>query len=415
MTHDQQDKPTHRFSRYSRSTLEDLSSGASRVQPEPSLAEMAARALNGFHDTPSRSAPVHGAWDQPPPPEPSQFWEGEASPRPAAPQIALNLRAHRTLQTPPAVVVPQPHAEAREIPDPLPLAGEPEPPAEAAQPAADAHAADIIEPIIELRPRERAEPKSPPAFIRAATKAGTLIREKAGPALMQGAFWLAHNLRRREIRKRYSRLLVVGHTRIADRKLEELFFVPTRQAERIDPDPQRGIHYDGPVTAAAFNWIMALMPQDLRQFAFVDIRAGRGRNSLLAARYGFARIVAHEWGAAMFDDLEMNVAQYPRSRMTCRRIDCYRADLRGLVLPDQPCIIWFSGAWREPLIGSVMNDVRDAFRQNPRPIYVVLENADADAALEHDTIFEAIEPPLAERLKLKLFSPVDFKVYRSSC
>jgi hypothetical protein len=413
MTHDQQDKPTHRFSRYSRSTLEDLSSGASRVQPEPSLAEMAARALSGFHDTPSGSAPVRGAWDQPPPPEPSQFWEGEASPRPAGPQITLNLRAQRIPQIPPAVV-PQPRPEPHDTPDPLPLAREHELPGETAPSTADADAVDTLEPVIQLHPREQTEPKSAPAFIRAAANAGTLIREKAGPALMQGAFWLAHNLRRREIRKRYSRLLVLGHTRVADRKLEELFFVPTRRAEMIDPDPQRGIHYDGPVTAAAFNWIMALMPQDLRQFAFVDIRAGGGRTSLLAARYGFARIIAHEWGAAMFDDLEMNVAQYPRSRMSCRRIDCYRADQRGVVLPDQPCIIWFSSAWREPLIGSVMNDVRDAFRRNPRPIYVVLENADADAALEQDTIFDAIEPPLAERLKLKLLSPVDFKVYRSS-
>lgn len=411
MTNDGQGKPAQRFSRYSRSTMEDLSS-TSRAQPEPSLAEMTARVLNGLHEAPQRSAPVRGSWDQPPPPEPSQFWQDEAAARPAPAQSPVNSRA-QPAPPPPAPAMPPRRAEPRDLPKAPPLARQAEPPKQPARPAPAPNGLDLSEPVIQLRTPDAA-PQQPPLFIRAATKTGALIREKAAPALVKAAFWVAHNLRRREIRKRYSRLLVLGHTRFADRKLEELFFVPTRRGEMIDPDPQRGIHYDGPVTSAAFSWIMAQMPKDLRQFAFVDVRAGRGRTSLLAARYGFGRILAYEWDDATFDDLEMNVAQYPRSRMTCRRFDCQRADLKGIALPDQPCIIWFSGAWREPLIGAVMDYVRDTYRQSPRRIYVVLENADAETGLDQDTIFDAIEPPLAERLKLKLLSPVDFKVYRSS-
>jgi hypothetical protein len=109
----------------------------------------------------------------------------------------------------------------------------------------------------------------------------------------------------------------------------------------------------------------------------------------------------------------MNVAQYPRSRMTCRNIDCHRGDVDGISLPDQPCVIWFSGAWREQMIGEIMNYVRDTYRQSPRRIYIVLENTGNDTALAGDNIFDAVEPPLAERVKLRLLSPMDFKVYRS--
>jgi hypothetical protein len=159
---------------------------------------------------------------------------------------------------------------------------------------------------------------------------------------------------------------------------------------------------------------MTMMPEDLRQFAFVDVRAGRGRTALLASKWNFNRILAYEYDAQIFDDLEMNVAQYPRSRMTCRNIDCNRGDIVGISLPNQPCVIYFSGAWREPMMAGVMDYVRDTYRQSPRRIYVILENVAEDTALAKDNIFDPMDPPLADRLKLRLLSPMDFRVYRSS-
>jgi 16S rRNA G966 N2-methylase RsmD len=245
------------------------------------------------------------------------------------------------------------------------------------------------------------------------SRAFKAVRAKAGPALINSAFWLAHNLRRREIRKRYNKALVFSHTRIADRRLEKLFFVPTLKSQLIDPAPERGIHYDGPVPASVFNWAMAPLPQDLRQFAFIDIRAGRGRTSLLAAKRNFNRIIAYEYDDQVFDDLSMNIAQFPRSLMACRNIDCYRGDIDGIRMPDQPCVVYFSGAWREQVIPGVMNYVRQTYRQSPRRIYVVLENVDDKSALASDDIFQRVEPALADRLKLRLLSPMDFRVYRT--
>ncbi len=189
--------------------------------------------------------------------------------------------------------------------------------------------------------------------------------------------------------------------------------MPTTKSAVINPAPDRGIHYDGPVPSAVFNWIMSAMPEDLRQFAFIDIRAGRGRTSLLASKWKFNRILAYEYDPQVFDDLQMNVAQFPRSLMACRRIDCHRGDVDGIALPVQPCIIYFSGAWRERMIPGVMDYVRDTYRQSPRPIYVVLENADDETALAEDKVFERIEAPLTQRMKIKLFSPMEVRIYRS--
>jgi hypothetical protein len=220
-------------------------------------------------------------------------------------------------------------------------------------------------------------------------------------------------LRRRELRKRYGEALAFTHNRVLDRRLEQLFFVPTLQSACIAPAPDRAILYDGPVPGTVFNWVMTLLPEDLREYAFVDFRAGHGRAMLLAARHRFDRIIGFEFDEQRFDDLQMNIAHYPRSLMTCRDIDCYRGDLDGITIPDQPSVLYFQAAWREDMIPGVMDYVRETYQQSPRPLYIVLENAEEREALPEDGIFQRLEPALAERVKLKLLSPMEFQVYRT--
>lgn len=433
MTNDRPSRPVQRYSRFSRSNYDDVQAPP---PDEPTLTEIAMRALNGHHvpsaqprprqntkgpeDHRQFEAPDQG-WQQPPPPEPSSFWSEDESkphrrpshhgpemPRHTAPQI------HETdiISTNPKIKPLPRRTQAKQKPELRDRLAE----------RTAARARNMLRQAttegraaIKSRFFRKRSPQEPDAERPPGAVSRTVIafRTKAGPALINTAFWLANNLRRREIRKRYNRALVFSHTRIADRKLEQLFFVPTRKAEQINPAIDRGIHYDGPIPSKVFDWLMKLMPGDLRQFVFVDIRAGRGRTALLAAKRNFSRIIAYEYDPEIFDDLQMNVAQFPRSHMVCRNVDCYRGDVDGIRLPDQPCVIYFSGAWREQMLAGAMNYIRETYRQSPRRIYVILENTDDAAVLPRDNIFDQIEPHLAERLKLRLLSPMDFKVYRS--
>lgn len=421
-----------RYSRFSRPTYEEILPPA--PPDAPSLTDITMRALNGHYESIPASMPEENGhiekqrrdWDQPPPPEPSGFWS-EDEPAPRDPRLGQQRAQFETYREPaPAPPLPnETHLTSEAEIEQLPR--EPEPALApvmrdrlAERTAARAvkssgHTGNHNVVAEEIYPQHQ-QAENKPAKKRlspALKKSVTAVRTKAGPALTKSALWLAHNLHRREIRKRYNRALVFGHTRIADRKLEQLFFVPTRKAEMINPAIDRGIHYDGPVPAKVFTWLVKLMPSDLREYAFVDIRAGRGRTTLLAAKRDFNRIISFEYDPEIFDDLQMNVAQFPRSQMICRNIDCYRGDVDGIRLPDQPCIIYFSGAWREPVLAGAIDYIRDTYRQSPRRIYIILENTDQATDVGSDTIFEPIEPPLAERLKLRLFSPMDFKIYRS--
>jgi hypothetical protein len=247
-----------------------------------------------------------------------------------------------------------------------------------------------------------------------AKQAEHFAREKAAPAMVKAGVWLAHNLRREQLRRHYGKGLAMAHGRVLDRRLEQHFFIPTLKAERFAPDAERAILYEGPVPAAAFNWVMSALPQDLREYAFVDFRAGLGRAMLLAAsQRRFEQIIGYEYTAAAYDDLQMNIAQFPRSKMQCRDVQCHRGDRTGVSIPDQPCVLYVANAWREEFLDGIMTYLGESFRHKPRRLFLILENVDEKVALPKDDIFYRMDMPLAEKLKLRLFSPMDFQVYRT--
>ncbi|MEJ2124445.1 MAG: hypothetical protein P8Y47_06420, partial [Alphaproteobacteria bacterium] len=359
-----QPRPPQRFSRFSRRDLMPVS------QPdEPSLEEITTRALQSEQSasghTARRGMPQNSqslpsvqqtkwsasAAQQPPsqetveseqephiehePPTPANGAAALESDY-AREEVALETRAETEAPLPPL-------AASAPLAAPLPAAKAPFPTSSAVEATSD-----------NAKPEPNGAPKTAPLKIaplqqgqKAAQRVAGFARSKAAPGIVNGVLWLAHNLRRRELRKRYGEALVFTHNKVLDRRLEQLFFVPTLKAAVTNPAPERGILYDGPVPTTVFNWALSALPEDLREYAFIDFHAGRGRTMLLASARNFERIVGFEYDEELFDDLQMNIAQYPRSEMVCRNLDCYRGDIDGIRIPDQPSVLYFSSAWRE--------------------------------------------------------------------
>lgn len=321
-------------------------------------------------------------------------------------------------------------AEAPESPlaqsQPVPR---PEPAIEA--PQADELRAEPIKPSIE--PQPKTEPKPARRFLRrkpepqpviaaetvSAEKGGTTARRvaeigaKAASLLSSGARIVRRKLRRSELKKSYTQGLILLHRRVFDRKLERLFFRPTASPLPSGAEQPAAPLSDGPVPQRVFDWAMTALPADLKNFVFVDFRAQRGRAMMLAARRNFEKIIGYEFDEAVFDDLQMNVAQFPRSLMTCRNIECLRGDRDGLAIPNQPAVLYFSNAFRERFLSLIMSHAATSYRLNPRRLYVILENAPAGLTTGQDDIFYRITPTWREKLALRFFSPIRVEIYRS--
>lgn len=234
--------------------------------------------------------------------------------------------------------------------------------------------------------------------------------------------WLRRNFGLSALRRRYFGALVPAHTLLFDRRFERLLFRRTAKSTlsgshsvpaAASAEAEAGIVYDGPVPYQVFRWMLAALPSDLREYAFVDFRAGKGRTLLYAAMHDFDRVIGFEYDEGLHDDARMNIAQFPRFLMRCRNVECHRGDCDGITVPDQPAILFFPNAFRERFMALIMNHVSASYRLNPRRIYVVMENPPRSPLTGQEDIFYELKMPPLLQLKLALLSPVEIKIYRS--
>lgn len=245
--------------------------------------------------------------------------------------------------------------------------------------------------------------------------AGIAHRAKAALVMPGG---LSRRMRWRDWRRRRLALLSVVHRRVFDRKTEELLFCKTPALQvyslkETQEGPEKTFVYEGPIPKKLLDWALSAAPQDLKRYAFVDFRAGNGRTLLLAARRNFEYAAGYAFDAASAEMLEMNLAQYPRSYLSCRDVRALRADRDGVLIPPQPAVLFFPDSLSDRHLDVILNYVLASFRLEPRPITLIFENAGRERGNESMTIFERAPMPLINRAKAFLFGPVKIAVYRS--
>ncbi len=234
----------------------------------------------------------------------------------------------------------------------------------------------------------------------------------------QRARRLTRRIRMRDWNGRCLALLSHIHRHVFDRRTERLLFCKTPLLEVYHvEDTEKGLEksffYQGPIPKKLLDWALSALPQDLKRYAFVDFRAGNGRTLLLAARRNFEYAAGYAFDMEGSETLEMNLAQYPRSYLACRDVRALRGDRDGVLVPSQPSVLFFPDSLSAGHLDVILTYVTTSLRLDPRPIYLIFENAGRERSREQMSLFENVPLPLLNRAKAFLFAPVSIAVYRS--
>jgi hypothetical protein len=237
-------------------------------------------------------------------------------------------------------------------------------------------------------------------------------------ALAQRARQMTRRMRMRDWNRRRLALLSQVHRAVFDRTTEQLLFCKTPQlevyhVEETEKGVQKFFVYDGPIPKKLLDWALSALPEDLKRYAFVDFRASNGRTLLLAARRNFEYAAGYAFDAEGAETLEMNLAQYPRSYLACRDVRALRGDREGVVVPSQPAVLFFPDSLSAGHLDIILNYVTASLRLDPRPIYLIFENAGRECGKNQMSLFERAPMPLLNQAKAFLFAPVSIAVYRS--
>ena len=230
---------------------------------------------------------------------------------------------------------------------------------------------------------------------------------------------LKERTRPERLRQNYKKYLHRLHERVLDAPIEQLFFKPTKDRVPLAGLTIRGANREHgndyrPTPCALFDWTMAAIDHDFSRLTFVDHGAGKGRALLLASQYPFQAIGGIEFAEELHDDAVMNIAQFPRSRMKCRNVECVLHDASALGPPDGESVHYFFNPFSRELFAEVLHNIVVSYRKRPRRLYLILvDPPGVSDMIDNSGVFQRHELPLIERLKVKLFSPYEIALYRS--
>ena len=249
-------------------------------------------------------------------------------------------------------------------------------------------------------------------------RAAEIGRETVLPELERTGAKLKERTKPERLKQDYKNYLFWLHDRVLDPSTETLFFKPTKTPVSLGgltirgPNREQGHDYR-PSPCAVVKWTLAAIDYDLSRLTFVDYGAGKGRVLLLASEHPFAAIGGIEFAEELHDDAVMNIAQYPRSRMQCRNVECVLEDASALGPPEGESVHYFFNPFSREMFAEVLHNLVVSYRKRPRRLYLILIDPVATDLIDNSGVFTRLEVSPIERLKLQLLSPYEVALYRT--
>jgi hypothetical protein len=132
-----------------------------------------------------------------------------------------------------------------------------------------------------------------------------------------------------------------------------------------------------------FHRILQTLPVQPDDFTFIDLGSGKGRTLLMASDYPFHRIIGVELLPELNQIAQRNVAAYFSERQRCFKIESFADDAKKFEFPDEPLVLYLFNPFPGYVLQTVLNNLRESFKAQPREIYVIYHN------LVHEDVFRS--------------------------
>lgn len=111
-----------------------------------------------------------------------------------------------------------------------------------------------------------------------------------------------------------------------------------------------------------------------RNGCFVDLGCGKGRTLLLAAEYGFSRIVGVEFSEPLCRIAQENVEHYSRKTGVQAQFQVVYADVAEYEIEDDQTVFFIFNSFGVPILTEVVKSIEVSWRRRPRPLWLIYHN-----------------------------------------
>ena len=114
----------------------------------------------------------------------------------------------------------------------------------------------------------------------------------------------------------------------------------------------------------------SIVQTGLRDFIFIDLGSGKGRALMMAAPYGFKRIIGVEFMPDWHRAAKENIRKFTSSNPSCPPMESLCMDAQDFEFPAEPLVVYLFNPFPEPVFAAVMENLRRSIEQGPRPVFV---------------------------------------------
>lgn len=140
-----------------------------------------------------------------------------------------------------------------------------------------------------------------------------------------------------------------------------------------------------------FEQIMQALPIQFADFTFVDLGSGKGRALLLAAAYGFRRIIGVEFLPELHRVAEENIRKFAASEPLAPQIQSACMDAREFEFPEGPLVVYLFNPFPEAVFAAVLTNLRKSWQASPRPVFIAYRSPESEKLLAESDWLQKIK------------------------
>ncbi|MEM9077773.1 MAG: class I SAM-dependent methyltransferase [Bacteroidota bacterium] len=132
-----------------------------------------------------------------------------------------------------------------------------------------------------------------------------------------------------------------------------------------------------------------------KEKCFIDIGSGKGRVLLVAAEYGFKKVIGLELSQSLYQISKNNMDTFNRKRNTDSEIEILNINALDYVFTDDEDIIFLYNPFDEQTLKQLVLNIKASKNRNKREIKIIYANS-----VHHKAIKENLDIFNIERIKI---------------
>jgi predicted RNA methylase len=108
-----------------------------------------------------------------------------------------------------------------------------------------------------------------------------------------------------------------------------------------------------------------------RDGVFVDLGSGKGRALMLAAKYGFRKVIGIEFSGALCAVARDNLQKFKQKFSTPSEVEVIESDVTKYQLRDDETVFFMLDPFNAPVLTQVLANIKASVERRPRTIWLI--------------------------------------------